>query len=125
MQFFTPTVNSQRYAARYQGNPPPPVARPLTWEIEMNQRQTDRTKFPDYGMLFGASTNNTGYTPAGGREPLPYHSPFTMPYAEPKSTVATVSGVEKRAWIDTPPVDASKYEVYSEHDMQPHKRTKF
>ena len=115
MQYFHPTNESQRYELQYQYNKPPTVAKPFTWEIEMEQRKIDRTRFPDYGQIYGESTNNTGYTQSGGREPLSWFSPFTVPYAGPKSTVATVSGVQKRAYIDTPPVDASDYRVHPVH----------
>jgi len=111
MQYYRRTPESEAFRnAFYYALPP--VIPSLAWQIEMQQRQTDRSRFPDTGLLWGEhSKHTTSWRQSALHfpiEPISQGSPFQIPYQGPKN-ISAPSATPMRVGIDTVAIDTSQH----------------
>ena len=90
-----------------------PTITSLPLELERQGRENGwrggGARFPDYGNIFGDSTNHMGWQNNGtAREAQNAWSPFTVPYRGPAAITTPINAPPQRVGIDGPAVDPSK-----------------
>jgi hypothetical protein len=107
MQYFRPTVETMQFARdNLYMNPPSTNEHLLVWQLEMAQREADRSRFPDYANLYGEYDNHPGWRQDGlAREAISQGSIFTVPYRGSESI--TTAHSHQRVGIDEPATNAT------------------